>query len=180
MSDMLTMLDAKAVYAGGMRAGGEWAIRFPPPSDIKFFAIGGGECWVAIEGEAPVRLQRGDVFLFHGRASFVLASDLALPPLDAIKVFNGGEARMASIGTGEGLVLLGSHMTISSERGRLFVDSLPSSIHVTARDAEPLRSLLQQFVDEAQADRPGEAAFSTAFKRVIGHSPKRAPREAST
>jgi AraC-like DNA-binding protein len=167
MSDMLTMLDAKAVYAGGMRVGGEWAIRFPPPSDIKFFAIGEGECWVQIEGDAPVRLQRGDVFLFHGRASFVLASDLSLPALDAKKVFHGGEARMVSLGTGDGLVLLGSHMTISSERGRLFVDSLPPSIHVAARDAEPLRSLLQQFVDEARVERPGGALACTSLAQLM-------------
>lgn len=46
--------------------------------------VASGECWLKVEGvDLPVRLRKGNCLLLpHGRP-FVVASDLALPPLDA-------------------------------------------------------------------------------------------------
>jgi hypothetical protein len=39
-SDFLKIAKAQPVVSGGFTAGGLWAIRFPAPDKIKFFAIG--------------------------------------------------------------------------------------------------------------------------------------------
>jgi hypothetical protein len=63
-SDILKLTNAESLVTGGFRAGGSWAIRFPAPDKIKFFAIVKGHCWVSIDGEAePIRFETGDVGL---------------------------------------------------------------------------------------------------------------------
>jgi hypothetical protein len=74
-SDILRFARAESLVTGGFTAGGTWAIRFPAPDKIKFFAVVKGSCWVLIEGEtAPIHFQAGDVGLFSTKRSFVLAS----------------------------------------------------------------------------------------------------------
>jgi hypothetical protein len=41
-SDILRLTEAKSVASGGFTAGGAWALRFPPPEKIKFFALAKG------------------------------------------------------------------------------------------------------------------------------------------
>jgi hypothetical protein len=38
-SDILKFTNAETVVSGGFTAGGAWAIRFPGPDKIKFFAL---------------------------------------------------------------------------------------------------------------------------------------------
>ena len=53
-SDILKFTNAETVVSGGFTAGGAWAIRFPEPDKIKFFALVKGNCWLCIDGqEAP-------------------------------------------------------------------------------------------------------------------------------
>jgi hypothetical protein len=74
-SDILKFTNAETVVSGGFTAGGAWAIRFPGPDKIKFFALVKGNCWLCIDGqEAPVWVEAGDVFLLSAQRSFVLAS----------------------------------------------------------------------------------------------------------
>src|ERR1700761_3819384 len=81
-SDILKFTNAESLVTGGFTAGGTWAIRFPAPDKIKFFAVVKGRCWVSIEGEAqPLHFETGDVGLLAAKRSFVLASDPGVPPL---------------------------------------------------------------------------------------------------
>jgi hypothetical protein len=41
---------AETLVTGGFTAGGSWAIRFPAPKKIKFFAVIEDGCWVCIDG----------------------------------------------------------------------------------------------------------------------------------
>ncbi len=56
-SDILKLANAETVVTGGFTAGGSWAIRFPAPDKIKFFAIVKGHCCLTLEdASAPVRV----------------------------------------------------------------------------------------------------------------------------
>src|SRR5262245_2993278 len=89
-SDILKFTNAASLVTGGFTAGGAWAIRFPAPDKIKFFAVVKGHCWVSIEGEAePIRFETGDVGLLSAKRSFVLASDPSIPAVDAMSLFSG-------------------------------------------------------------------------------------------
>ena len=57
-SDILKFTSAQSLVTGGFTAGGAWAVRFPAPDKIKFFAVVKGSCWVRIEGEAePIHFE---------------------------------------------------------------------------------------------------------------------------
>lgn len=67
-SDILKLTRAESLVTGGFTAGGRWALRFPAPDKIKFFAILRGQCWVLLEGEPqPILFSTGDVGLLSAK-----------------------------------------------------------------------------------------------------------------
>jgi hypothetical protein len=42
LSDVLSLVKAKSVLSAGLRTGGDWSMRFPPPDGIKFNAVAEG------------------------------------------------------------------------------------------------------------------------------------------
>src|ERR1700743_3338910 len=87
-TEILRITKAESLLTGGFTAGGSWAIRFPAPEKIKFFAVVKGECWVRIDGEAePLHFATGDVGLLTAKRSFILCGDLHAEPVDAMSVF---------------------------------------------------------------------------------------------
>lgn len=159
-SDILGLANAQSVVSGGFTAGGRWAIRFPPPDKIKFFALVKGNCWLRMEGEAaPVRVEAGDVFLVSAPRSFVLAGDLATVPVEAMSLFSGRDtgSKFVQLGEGDDCIQIGGHVRLDPASGGLLADVLPPLIHVRAASpqATVLRRLLDQLVCERAADLPG-------------------------
>src|ERR1700752_2141191 len=108
LADILTLASARCVRIGTLRAGGTWALRFPPPQKIKLTAIVKGACWLAVDGEgAPVRLEAGDVFVVRAERAFVLASDLDLAPLDGVDVFKRATDNVGKVGAGDEFFAVG-------------------------------------------------------------------------
>src|SRR3954471_5853697 len=88
LADVLTLASARCVRIGTLKAGGIWALKFPPPQKIKLTAVVKGTCWLAVDGErAPLRLQTGDVFMVPAARSYVLGSDLKASQLDGLALF---------------------------------------------------------------------------------------------
>jgi len=92
-SDILRLTKAETLVTGGFTAGGSWAIRFPVPKKIKFFAVVEGGCWVCIDGEEPMRAEAGDVGLLVAQRGFVIANDPSIPPVDAMALFSANSGR---------------------------------------------------------------------------------------
>ena len=157
-SDILRITKAEMVATGGFAASGPWSIRFPAPTSIKFFAVVRGRCWARIEGEPdPVRFDTGDVGLLTAARAFVLASDLALEPLDAMSVFSGSGRSTAVFGDGSEFEHIGGHVRVDPKSGRLLADVLPPWIHISAasQEATIFRWLLDRLVEERAATQPG-------------------------
>src|ERR1700750_220862 len=107
-SDILKFTRAETLVTGGFPAAGSWAIRFPAPDKIKFFAVVKGNCWVRIDGEPePGQVRAGDVGLLAAHRSFVLSSDFDAEPVDAMALFGGGSTKTAHLGNGEDFSYLG-------------------------------------------------------------------------
>jgi len=170
LSDMLSLVEAQSVLSGRLHAGGVWAVRFPPPEKIKFSALLHGDCWLAMEElAAPVPLEAGDVVVVNGQRSFVLASDLAVEPVDARDVFRDAPDGIATIGSGKDTFLFGGHVTLDPGRARLLMDVLPPLIHVRSStpEASALRWLLEQLVGELSSDRPGATLASSHLAQLM-------------
>jgi AraC-like DNA-binding protein len=169
-SDILKLTNAETVVSGGFTAGGSWAIRFPSPDKIKFFALVKGNCWLLIDGnDEPVRVEEGDVFLLSLQRSFVLGSDLEAVPVDATGLFTGTIYRTAKLGHGEDCIQIGGHVRLDRASGGMLADVLPPLIHVKAASphATVLRWLLDQLVREPAAELPGASLASAQLAQLL-------------
>src|SRR5216110_2611657 len=112
-SDILRLVRAESLLTGGFTAGGAWAIRFPAPEKIKFFAVVKGRCCVRIEGvPEPIQFATGDVGLLAAKRSFVLASDPDIEPVDAMALFSGAGQTSARLGDGRDFAHIGGHVLL--------------------------------------------------------------------
>src|ERR1700722_12063769 len=169
-SDILKLTNAETFVPGGFTAGGSWAIRFPAPDKIKFFALVKGNCWLRIDGQqSPIRVEEGDVFLLSAQPSFVLASDLTTVPVDATGLFTGTVYRTAKLGDGNDCIQIGGHVRLDLATGGLLADVLPPLIHVkaTSPQATVLRWLLDQLVREPVAELPGASLASAQLAQLL-------------
>lgn len=157
-SDILKFTKAETLLTGGFTAGGDWAIRFPVPKTIKFFAVVKGSCWAAIDGEpGPVRFETGDIGLLAARRAFVLSSAPDIAAVDAMSIFSGAGRSTAQLGDGADFAHIGGHVLLDPVSGRLLADVLPPWIHIRAasQQAGNFRWLLDQLVLEQASGEPG-------------------------
>ncbi|WP_333496939.1 AraC family transcriptional regulator [Kluyvera sp. CHPC 1.251] len=169
-SDILKLTRAESLVTGGFTAGGRWALRFPAPDKIKFFAILRGQCWVLLEGEPqPILFSTGDVGLLSAKRAFVLASDPEVEPIDAMSVFFGPGKPHAPIGEGNDVEHIGGHVLLNPTSGKLLTHVLPPWIHVAANSpqATSFRWLLDQLVQERLQHQPGSQLVSTQLAQLL-------------
>lgn len=169
LSDVLALVNARSVVAGGFLAGGDWAIRFPPPDRIKFFIAARGACWLSVDAEESIHFSEGDAFLLTASRAFSLASNLALPPLDARILYADGPHQIINLGTGEDFFFLGGHVQLDSESGQLLIDNLPPMIHLRAGsvEANAIQWLIDQLVQEHRTGLPGSNFAATQLAQLM-------------
>ena len=149
LADILTLASARCVRIGTLRAGGTWALRFPPPQKIKLTAVVKGACWLAVDREgAPVRLETGDVFMVPAERAFVLASDLKVRPLYGLELFTKAKDNVGKVGDGNDFLAIGGHVALDPDRGGVLAEVLPPLLHVdcSSPEASTIRWLLDQLM----------------------------------
>jgi len=168
-SDILKLTRAGSLVTGGFSAGGAWAIRFPRPKTIKFFAVVKGECWVALEGQAPIRFATGDVGLLSAPLAFVIASDPALEPVDAMTLFSKAGQTDVVLGEDCDFVHIGGHVLLDPASGALLADVLPPWIHVEGSlpQATAFRWLLNRLAEERVSQLPGAQLASAQLAQLL-------------
>lgn len=169
-SDILRLTQAQSLVTGGFLAGGEWAIRFPAPEKIKFFAVVKGHCWVNLEGLAqPIRFDTGDVGLLAARRWSILSSAPGIEPVDAMDVFSRAGSSVAQLGDGEEFAHIGGHVLLDPVSGPLLLDVLPPWIHVraTSPQATAFSWLLERLLEERKMDQPGAQLASAHLAQLL-------------
>jgi AraC-like DNA-binding protein len=174
-SDILKIADARSVISGGFTAEIPWAMQYPVPEKIKFFAIVKGRCWLRLDGEEePVRVETGDVLIVSGQRPFLLFSDSdtddsETDPMDAKAVFAAATGPMVQLGERDDYVQIGGHVQLNPSSGNLLSDALPPLIHVRAAapQAGILQWLLDQLVQEETAGLPGASVASMQIAQLL-------------
>jgi AraC-like DNA-binding protein len=144
--------------AGGLGVDGAAALQFPQHDGIKCYAVVSGECWLAVEGVPDaMHLQPGDCFLLPRGRPFRLASDLTLPPVDALTFRatrrHGG---IASSHDGADCSLVGGHFALSGDRAGDLLRVLPPVVHLRKEsDKAALRWSLERMTQELREPLPG-------------------------
>ncbi|MBX5893050.1 AraC family transcriptional regulator [Pseudomonas aeruginosa] len=159
LSEVLSLLSNQSSLFGGLKADGDWAVRFPALDGVKFNVLVRGACWLAVEGEdEPIWLEAGDCFLLSRGRPLLIGSDLSLPALDADGIYRHAVNGMAHCGSGEDCFLVGGRFAFGDEADLLF-DSLPSVAVIKSESDQTtvLRWALRQLAHELSAPSPGGA-----------------------
>ena len=169
-SDILKLTHAQSLVTGGFTAGGTWAIRFPAPDKIKFFAVVKGQCWVRVEGvPEPARFETGDVGLLSAHRWSILSSDPDVEPVDAMSLFSGAGRSTAQLGDGSAFAHIGGHVLLDPVSGPLLLNALPPWIHVraSAPQAPVFRWLLDHLVEERTQEQPGAQLAAAQLAQLL-------------
>lgn len=171
LSDVLSRLSTRHSFFAGLRAGGQWAIDFPPPLGIKFNAVVTGNCTLQVEGmAAPVHLAAGDCFLLSRGQRFSLSSGPgqstvpavpAVPTTPVIRaedIYRDAVDGIAHCGTADELFLIGGRFNFGDEAGALF-EGLPAVAIIDggSEQASVLHWALQRLAHEMTHPSPGSA-----------------------
>jgi AraC-like DNA-binding protein len=169
ISEVLRLADVESVVSGGFTAGGDWAMRFPPPDKLKFFAALRGGCWLRVDDGEAVRMEAGDVVLLIAARGFVLASDLTLPPMDAREVFAGRTSPIVTLGEGDDVLQIGGHVRLHPTYAPMLQEALPPMIHVrgSAPEALIMRWILDRMVEESRGSLPGSGMARTQLAHLL-------------
>lgn len=165
LSDVLSAIDARALFSVSFAAGGSWSVAFPPPGYLKFNAIREGGTWLIPQGEPPLRIEAGDCLVVSGKA-FTLCSDLNVKPIAAAEVFAGGDLDV-SVGDGRDFVLLGGSVNLDTVDGSLLTDALPPIVVVDREEAGPIGWLLEQLDLEWNSTAPGARIACNDLLRLV-------------
>lgn len=159
LSEVLSLLNTQHSVFAGLKAGGKWAIDFPPPDGVKFNAIVEGACWLTVDGvEQPIRLERGDCFLLSRKRAFSLGSDRSLPALRADEIYRHAVNGIARCGSADAFFLIGGRFAFGSEANLLFDGVPPVAVIRRGSDqASVLSWALHRLAHEFATPSPGNS-----------------------
>ncbi|MFI5841921.1 AraC family transcriptional regulator [Catenuloplanes sp. NPDC051500] len=168
LDDVLGMLGATGRLSAGLIAGGEWAVAFDAPLDLKFNAVRRGACLLITGGET-IALAPGDCFLITRPVPFVLAGDAQVTPVPASKIFATAEGGYARAGTGDDVVLIGGRFELAGRARELLLDALPPVIHVPAHTPEAATAgwAIGEIDAELRAGRTGSGLVAEHLALVL-------------
>jgi AraC-like DNA-binding protein len=158
LSDALSLIKTRSYTFGGFDAAGDWSIHFGKHEGIKCYAVASGECWLSMEGVPDAaHVKTGDCFLLPRGRPFRVASDLALPSVDARTFFptqrNGG---FAVLNGGGGFSSVGGHFTLSGDHAGIVLGMLPPIVHLRKEsDKAALRWSMERMMQELREPQPG-------------------------
>jgi AraC-like DNA-binding protein len=161
LSNVLQLLKPRNYLSAGLEAGGDWAIQFPDQEDrIKTGAVVSGQCWLSVEGVAdPVLLKTGDCFLLPSGRPFRLASDLDVPPVDAVAIFTAPRKGSIALCNGGGdFLLVSNRFGLTGNHAGILLKMLPPIIHIRDEAGQAtLRWLVERMMQEMREPQPGSS-----------------------
>jgi AraC-like DNA-binding protein len=169
LSDALALVGARCQVTGGLRAGGQWSVRFRPEPPVKIDAVVEGHCWLVADGQPPVPLAAGEAVVLSRASAFVLCSDPALAPAEARDVLRPSAGLLKQAGSGDEVVVIGGHVEVDRGGEDLLLPVLPPVTHVAASAPESaeLRQLLQRLLAENTAGRPGSTFAAGQYAQLL-------------
>jgi AraC-like DNA-binding protein len=171
LSELLSLLKPRSTISSGFEAGGDWSIQSGDQhQQIKCYVILSGGCWLAVEGIAEaVRLEEGDGFVLPSGRPFRLASDLAVPSVDAAAIFPAARSGgVVTVNGGGDFSLAGSRFAVSGNHADMLVGLSPPIVHIREEgDQTALRWSIDRMMEELRSARPGGALVAQHLAHMI-------------
>lgn len=161
LADVIALLRPRAAGTKMIQGAGRWGVRYSRMDYAGFGLVVAGGCWLAVDGDEPRRLARGDFVLMPAVPGFTIASDLEVEPLpvdaDEAVARGAGDVRHGDAEREAEFRQLGGYFQLEPANRSLFAGLLPGLVHIQAADpaAERLARMIDLITEEALADRPG-------------------------
>ena len=171
LSEVLSLLKMRTYAAGGFDVGGDLSVCFGPHDGIKCYAVVDGQCWLAVESIAdPVLLQAGDCFLLPHGKPFRLATDLALPPVDAFSLLRSAarQGEIAVVNGGGRFGIVGGYFAFTGSHAGILLGALPTIVHLrTEGDKAAMRWSLDRMRQELLEQQPGGSLLAEHLAHMM-------------
>jgi AraC-like DNA-binding protein len=166
LTDIIALLRPHAAFSKPITGRGRWGVRYDAYESPSFCIVLDGQCWLAIEGEAPERLERGDYLLFPSMPAFTLVSE---PGADCVR--SNPSATGVRHGDPEGshdFRMIGGTFQIELTNAAL-LGLVFEKIHIRSAecDTSRLTRIIDLIMDEYAAERPGRDMILDRFLEVM-------------
>lgn len=166
LSDVIALLQPKAVFSKGISGAGKWAVRYAQFGQPSFCAVLEGSCRLAVDGHPPIAIEAGDFVLLPATPGFTMSSFEAAKPVKVEpKASVTGEVRHGTRGGPPDVRLLGGYFVFESPDAGLLVSLLPALVHV--RGVERLSLLVKLVREESSELRAGKQLVLTRLVEVL-------------
>src|SRR5262249_60715389 len=81
LSEVITLLQPRAVFSKGISGAGRWAVRYSDFGQPSFCAVLEGSCLLAVDGEEAVTLEAGDFVLLPATPGFTMSGSQPATPV---------------------------------------------------------------------------------------------------
>lgn len=165
LAQVIGLLQPRASFSKLVTGAGSWAVH-PPGADPFYAAVLDGVCTLAITGQSPVRLGKGDVVLIPSTQDFTMTSRTP-PPVGRLSEpveLAPGVFHIGAPGSCDVRLLIG-YCRFGSDDAALLVSLLPEKVVV--RGARRLTMLVELLSEEARAGRPGRDVVLTHLLEVL-------------
>jgi AraC-like DNA-binding protein len=167
LSDIITLLRPHTALSKPITARGDWGVSYAAYEMPGFALVLEGGCWLALDGDAAVRLARGDFLLLPSTPAFTMSS---APGMACVT--GAPSAQAVRYGEPDGPAdfrMLGGSFQIESANAPLLVALLPRMIHIRAAvsDTTRISRLVDLIIDECGAERPGGAMILDRLLEIL-------------
>ena len=155
LSDVISLLRPHTAVSKPITGRGSWGVRYAAHGQPGFTVVLAGQCWLVVEGQEPLRIERGDFILLPATPAFTLSSrpgvECALRDPSDTAVRHGdqdGEPDFRS---------LGGSFRIEPVNAPLLLALLPGLIHIRASEGGTgrLNRVVALMMEECGSERPG-------------------------
>ena len=170
LSDVLSLLKPHGYMVRGFDIGAPWSMQFGRHDGIKCYAVMSGEGWVCMDGVAdPVRLSAGDCVLLPTGRPFRIASDPAVPPVDAEAfIATGRDGAITTFNGGGDCSGLGGWFSFAGPHASVLLGVLPPIVHLRKQaDQAALRWSLERMMQELRDPQPGGVLIAQHLAHML-------------
>lgn len=155
LSHLIALLRPHAAVSKPITGRGKWGVRYSAYGRPGFAIVLEGQCWLALEGQKPRRLDRGDFVLLPSTPAFALSSE---PGADCVhRDPSDSEIRHGDAEGEPDFRMLGGAFWIEPVNAPLLLTLLPDMIHVRSSDGGTgrLSRIVDLIMEECASDQAG-------------------------
>lgn len=173
LSDVLSRAHASGAVFALSRLRGDWGVDLAATSGMTIHVVTRGEVWLAVDGEAEVRMLPGDVALTRHVHRHDLSSGPGVPtlPLAELEPWRVGRSDVFEVpGDEPPTELLCGNYRFDGQMCHGILAALPAVVHLRAGDgnvAPELRSIVALMADEVRADARGRSSVLDRLLDVL-------------